>query len=394
LEVRPGCERLIEEAQRLVGGRRWALVAHQASVTSSGAAVFERLCADPRTRPQALLVPEHGLFGEHAYMEPVPHAVDPHLGVPVVSLYGASQESLAPPESLLGSLDAVVFDLQDIGARYYTYLATMAILLEVCARRRVQFILCDRPNPLGLLAVEGAPPRPHLRSFVSYLEVPHRHGLTAGEAARMHAATARLDLDLVVLECAGLRRAALWSQMGLPFVPPSPNIPDFETALLYPGLCLLEGTNLSEGRGTTTPFKVFGAPYLRDPFALASRLNALSLPGVAFLPLFFVPAADKWARVRCGGARILVLDAARFRPLCTGLAILRTVMDLAPDSFAYRTDPYEFVTDRLALDLLLGDEAIRLALERAEDPRAIAATFEPAQNAFFQMREPFLLYGD
>ncbi len=394
MRVRPGCERLIEEARRLLGGRPYALCVHGASVTSRGNSVAERLCADPATRPQFLVVPEHGLYGEQAYMEPVSDGVEPHLGVPVVSLYGSSARSLAPSEDLLRGLDAVVFDLQDVGARYYTYLATMALTLEVCSRVGVQFIVCDRPNPIGLAALEGGHVRPHLRSFVGYLDVPVRHGLTAGEAARLHAAFARLDLDLLVLECAGLTRSLLWPDLGLPFVPPSPNMPDFETALLYPGLCLLEGTNASEGRGTTTPFKVFGAPYVRDPFALAARLSAFGLPGAAFRPLFFTPLADKWAGQRCGGVQTLVLDRARFRPFLTGLAILRALMDLAPGAFAYRRDAYEFVEDRLALDLLLGDDSLRTALEQGADPRDLAASLAPQERDFAEARRPFLLYPD
>lgn len=394
MNIRPGVERLIEEAPRLLGGRRYALCAHAASVDSRGHYVFDRLRADPSTRPQFLMVPEHGLYGEQAYMEPVADSVDPRLGVPIVSLYGSSAQSLSPSEEYVRGIDAVVFDLQDIGTRYYTYLATMAMTMEVCARLRVQFIVCDRPNPIGLAQVEGGRVQPHLRSFVGYVDLPVRHGLTAGEVARWHAARTALDLDLVVFECAGLTRSLLWPDLALPFVPPSPNIPDFETALLYPGLCLLEGTNASEGRGTTTPFKVFGAPYVRDPFALVERLDALGLPGVAFRPLFFLPRYDKWAGRRCGGAQTLVLDRLRFRPFLTGLAILGVLMDLYPGEFAYRTDPYEFVSDRLALDLLLGDEELRLALERGEDPRDIAANLAPLEREFQRVRRPFLLYPD
>lgn len=394
MRVSPGCERLLEEARRLLGGCRYALCAHRASVTSRGEPVAQRLSADPTTRPQFIFVPEHGLYGEQAYMEPVSDYVDPHLGVPVVSLYGSSPSSLAPSEDLLRGLDAVVFDLQDIGSRYYTYLATMAMTMEACARAGVRFVVCDRPNPVGLSVMEGGRVRPHLRSFVSYLDVPVRHGLTAGEAARLHAASANLDLDLLVLECEGLSRKALWPDLGLPFVPPSPNIPDFETALLYPGMCLLEGTNASEGRGTTTPFKVFGAPYILDPYALAARLNDFGLPGVAFHPLFFRPWCDKGAGERCGGVQVLVLDRSRLRPFLTGLAVLRALMDIAPNGFSYRRDAYEFVEDRLALDLLLGDESLRAALEQGADPRDLAASLIPTEREFQEARKPFLLYPD
>lgn len=394
MRVRPGCERLLVEAKRLVGGRRYGLCCHGASVDSTGNYIFDVLCADPFTRPQCIFVPEHGLFGEKAYMEPVSDSFEPRLQVPLISLYGSSKDSLVPQESVLRDLDAVVFDLQDIGARYYTYLATMAMLLETCSKTKTQVIICDRPNPIGLQLVEGGSVKPHLSSFVGYLSVPVRHGLTAGEAARFHVWAKRLDLDLVILECAGLRRDMLWPDVGLPFVPPSPNIPDFESALLYPGLCLLEGTNVSEGRGTTMPFRVFGAPFIEDPFALARRLNGMQLPEVTFRPVFFTPKSDKWANKRCGGVHVIPLSHRGFRPVLTGLAILRALIDFTLAGFEYRKGPYEFVDDRLAIDLLLGDEQIRLALEQGADPREVAASFVSYESQFLDIRKPFLIYPD
>lgn len=390
--VLPGIETLLNGKDDLVRNRSYALICHGASIDSTGHQVFERLCRSPDTRPAGLWVPEHGLCGEQAYMEPVPDSVDPALSVPIVSLYGESMESLSPDLELLSTVDAVLFDLQDVGARYYTYLATMAMTMEACAKTGVQFIVADRPNPLGGLGVEGNRVRTHLRSFVGYLSLANRHGMTAAEAARLHASDRRLDLDLKILQCKGLNRAAYWPDMGLPFVPPSPNIPDWLTALVYPGMCLLEGTNLSEGRGTTTPFLLFGAPYITDPRRLAARLEGFQLAGVAFLPTWFTPLADKWAGQRCGGIRLVVTDNRTFRPLLSGITILSVCAGLYRSEFQFREEAYEFVDDHLAIDLLLGDEAVRKTLEEGTDPRDIASFMESETIDFLDSRGPYLLY--
>lgn len=390
--IRTGADLLCDEAPRHLAGRRWAMVCHGASVDRQSRYTFDRLCAAPATRPQFVMAPEHGLFGEALYMEPVPDAVDPFLGLPVLSLYGDDEGSLAPHPDRLRGLDLVVVDLQDVGARYYTYLATMAMTLDACAAAGVPALVLDRPNPIGGVAVEGNVPRPHLKSFVSWLPLANRHGMTAGEVARMHADSTRLDLDLQVLPCEGLRRDMLWPDTGLPFVLPSPNIPTWETALVYPGLCLLEGTNVSEGRGTTLPFFLFGAPWVADPRALVRVLDGWRLPGVGFRPTWFTPDKDKHAGLRCGGAQLVVRDPRTFRPLLAGLAVLAALRALHPDRFALRTEAYEFVRNRLALDLLLGDEALRDGLMEGESPWDLASRMEPGQAAFAQARAPYLRY--
>lgn len=392
--IRTGADRLCDDALHLLAGRRFALVCHAASVDNHLRYVFDRLCADPRTRPAMLLAPEHGLFGERLYMEPVADAVDPFLGLPILSLYGDRVESLAPPPDRLRGLDLVVVDLQDVGARYYTYVATLAMTMDACAVADVPVLVVDRPNPIGGVEVEGNVPRPHLKSFVSWLPLANRHGLTAGEAARFHASTACPGLDLTVLPCEGLRRGMLWPETGLPFVPPSPNIPSWETALVYPGMCLLEGTNLSEGRGTTTPFFLFGAPFVGDPRRLVQVLEEWTLPGVRFRPTFFTPNLDKWTGERCGGAQLVVTDAGAFRPLLTGLAILAAFVALHPAEFAMRSEAYEFVHDRLALDLLLGDEELRMALLAGASPWDLAAAMTTETLAFRDARTPCLLYPE
>lgn len=390
--TRPGASRFLQEAHRRLSGRRWALLCHGASVDDTGRSILDPLCGNPSLRPAFLLAPEHGLWGDAPYMVAVEDQVDPWWGIPIRSLYGHDAASLAPSPASLAGLDLLVVDLQDIGARYYTYLATMAMTLSACAEARVPALVLDRPNPIGGLQVEGNLPLAHLRSFVSWLPLPNRHGLTAGEAARMLVRRDRLSLDLEVLPCEGWTRGMTWPDTGLPFIPPSPNIPDWETALVYPGMCLLEGTNLSEGRGTPLPFRVFGAPWIRDPRRLSDALNRLELPGTLFRPLWFTPDKDKHQGLRCGGCHVVIRDLRSFRPLLVGFAVVWAAATLWPGDFALRTDAYEFVADRLALDLLLGDEALRRRLLEARDPREVWADAVAAGAPFLEDRQPDLIY--
>ncbi|MBP7125475.1 DUF1343 domain-containing protein [Myxococcota bacterium] len=391
--TRPGASRFLEEADRRIGGRRWALLCHAASVDHTGRSILEPLCSTTALRPAFLLAPEHGLWGDAPYMVAVEDQEDPWWGVPVRSLYGHDAASLAPSAASLSGLDLLVVDLQDVGARYYTYLATMAMTLSACAEAGVSALVLDRPNPIGGLEVEGNLPRPHLRSFVSWLPLPNRHGITAGEAARMLVRQERLSLDLEVLPCEGWAREMTWPDTGLPFIPPSPNIPDWETALVYPGMCLLEGTNLSEGRGTPLPFRVFGAPWILDPRRLSDALNRLDLPGVLFRPLWFTPDKDKHQGKRCGGCHLVIRDHRAFRPLLAGFSVLRVVSSLWPDDFRLRTDAYEFVTDHPALDLLLGNRDLRHRLLESPDPREVWRTACAEGTGFLKDREPDLLYS-
>ncbi len=391
----PGAQVLLDDPgwSRRLAGMRYALLCHQASVDQDGHHVFDRLCADPVLRPEFLLVPEHGLFGEAIYMEPVADCVDARLGVPVRSLYGDSVQSLALSASWLDGVDAVVCDLQDVGARYYTYAATMAMAMDACAAAGVAFVVADRPNPIGGCLVEGNRVLPVCQSFVGHLSVPNRHGMTVGELAHWHARTTKSSLDLTVIACPGWSRNLQWLDTGLPFVPPSPNIPNWETALVYPGMCLLEGTNLSEGRGTTLPFFLLGAPYVTDPWEWAQALDAERVPGVAWRPTYFCPGSDKWAGQRCGAVQLIVRDAAAFRPLQAGLAVLVTARRLYPEAFEWRREAYEFVRDRLAIDLLLGNPAVRAGIEAGACSRDLASAMQTERDAFVADREPDLLYG-
>ncbi|HET9551977.1 MAG TPA: DUF1343 domain-containing protein [Anaeromyxobacteraceae bacterium] len=350
------------------------------------------LHALPGVRLRALFGPEHGVRGDAQYMAAVGGERDPRTGLPVHSLYGDTAASLAPAAADLAGLDALVFDIQDVGSRYYTYQATMMLAMEAAARAGIGFVVLDRPNPIGGLLVEGPALRPGYESFCGLHDLAPRHGMTVGELAWLFREERRLDLDLTVVECEGWRRGRGFRATGLPWVLPSPNMPTPETALVYPGMCLLEGTNLSEGRGTTRPFELFGAPWL-DAHRLAADLAAERLPGVAFRPASFVPTWDKHAGVRCHGVELHVLDPEAFRPFRTGVAAVLHARAQAPGRFAWRTEPYEFVADVPAFDLLCGSAREREAIEAGASLREIARAWTPEERAFARRRAPHLRYA-
>jgi molybdopterin-guanine dinucleotide biosynthesis protein MobB len=374
-----------------VAGRRIGLITNPSGITASGVPTWKALRAAPNVRLVRLFGPEHGFEGGAVYMEAVGSAVHRPSGLPVVSLYGSTAEELKPHREEFADLEAIVFDVADVGSRYYTYIWTMLLAMEACAGSRLRFVVCDRPNPIGG-AVEGAPQASGYLTFVGLHPIPVRHGMTAGELARLFAAERHLDVDLVVCPSAGWAREMPWSETGLPWVAPSPNMPTVETALVYPGMCLLEGTNLSEGRGTTRPFEVFGAPWL-EPIPLAETLNALALPGVQFLPYRFRPMFDKHAGLDCGGAQLHITDRSAFRPFQTGLRIIEAARRLSPLDFRWRTEPYEYDT-RPAIDMLTGSDRFRDIVERGGNLRAEITRHYDASQPFFARREPYLLYPD
>src|SRR6266496_2953109 len=294
-----------------IAGKRIGLITNPSGVTSGGVPTWKALFESKDTRLVRLFGPEHGVDGGAIYMEPVGNAVHAPTGLPSVSLYGAARDSLKPRREDLADLDALVFDVADVGARYYTYIWTMMLAMEACAESGKKLVVCDRGNPIGG-ETEGAPQDEEYLSFVGMHPVAVRHGMTAGEMARLLAAEKNLNVDLTVCEMSGWARDVDLSATGLPWVSPSPNIPSPATALVYPGMCLLEGTNLSEARGTTRPFEMFGAPWLKAA-GFVDALNGLALPGVAFVPVHFRPMFDKHAGQTCGGALMQVTDKRSFR---------------------------------------------------------------------------------
>ncbi len=359
---RLGMERFLENPERYAKrGARIGVLTHAGARLSNGQSAWDALLALPTLSLVRVFTPEHGLFGAAQDMEAV-SAQEAALPFAVTSLYGDSIESLWPSMSDLADLDALVIDLQDIGSRYYTYVYTMYFAMTRAKAAGVPVIVCDRPNPLGGILREGCEQERAFCSFVGWLPLPVRHGLTIGELAGAWNAQEKIGCDLTTIPMTGWRR----DQLGLGgdlWVNPSPNMPSLAAALTYPGTCLVEGTNLSEGRGTTRPFEWIGAPFI-DSAVWVRALRALDLPGVDFLPWSFVPQFQKWKGTLCHGVQIAVNDPQTFRPYRTGCGLLHTAHQLYPQDFKWRTEPYEFVADRPAIDLLSGSARFREAVER------------------------------
>ncbi len=389
--VRTGLDVLRRQDFAPLRGLAVGLVTHPAAVAADLRHVTELVARAPGVRLRALFGPEHGFAGTAQDLIGVGDARDAGSGLRVHSLYGDNVDSLRPTGEQLHGLDALVIDLQDVGSRYYTFQATMLLCLEAADKLRLKTFVLDRPNPLGGVAVEGPALRPGFESFVGLHPLATRHGMTIGELARLFRAERGFTAELEVIPCEGLHRDRDFDQTGLPWVLPSPNMPTVETAFVYPGQCLIEGTNLSEGRGTTRPFELCGAPGI-DPYRLCRELTDEGLPGVFFRPAWFRPTFQKHAGRECGGLQVHVLDRESFQPVRTGLAVLAALRRLAGATFDWRREVYEFVTDRLAIDLLFGSDRERLALEAGRPPREIARAWEEEEAAFRRRRQAFLIY--
>ena len=384
---------------RLVGGRV-GLLCHPASVAADLTHIVDRFL-QLGVRPTRLFGPEHGVRGDAQDMIAVAAAAAARAGIPVSSLYGATIESLTPTRADLSDVDVLVIDLQDIGSRYYTYVWTMGLAMKAAAAAGVRVVVLDRPNPIGGVAVEGGPVEPGYESFVGLGSVPVRHGLTIAEMARLIAAGLTwgpppfrepLDLELATVNMQGWRRDMAFEETGLPWVLPSPNMPTVDTALVYPGQCLFEGTNLSEGRGCTRPFEIVGAPFL-DGYRWAEAVTKENLPGVSFRPLTLRPTFHKFANQPCGGVQLHVTDRRAFLPLRTGIALLAAARAQAPGEFAWRTKAYEFVEGTLAIDLLAGTHAVRDGIDQGTPVAQIVAPFAAFEREFLARRAPILLYS-
>ena len=316
------------------------------------------------------------------------HTDHPILGVPIYSLYGEIRE---PTAEMLTGLDTLVIDLQDVGTRVYTYIHTMTNCLAACATHNVPVVVCDRPNPVGGVAVEGPMLEPGFESFVGKFPIPLRHGLTIGEVARLCNDTFGLNATLEVLPLEGWQRGSYHDDTRLPWVPPSPNLPTLDSAIVYPGTVLFEGTNLSEGRGTTKPFELVGAPWL-EAHRLTRLMTQLGLPGVRFRPADFQPTFQKHAGQTCGGCQLHVTDRTSFQPVLTAVALLEVCRRLAPDRFAWRQPPYEYETVIPPIDILSGSDHLRQNLEAEVPYTTIADAWTTSLNSFRSNRKRFLLY--
>jgi len=383
----PDC--LLAERAAEFAGRRLGLVAHPASVTRELVHAVDAFVAHEQLNLVTVFGPQHGARGEKQdnMIESESYA-DPRTGLPVHSLYG---EVRKPTPAMLAGLDDLIFDLQDVGVRIYTFAWTMTLAMAACRDAGVRFVVLDRPNPVGGRLREGPLLREGFESFVGLHPVPLRHGLTLGELARLANEQFGIGCELEVVPCEGWRRSDWFDETGLPWVFPSPNLPTLESCVPYPGTVLLEGTNLSEGRGTTRPFELVGAPYL-DADALVERMSEFELEGLRLRPCWFEPTFQKHAGELCGGLQVHVEDREAFRPVLFAVALFRAAMDLAPSDFAWREPPYEYEATHPPIDILWGSAELRAALAAGQGPREILEASEAEVAAFSERAAPALIY--
>ena len=379
-----GNERLLDTAFPLIAGKRLGLITNPSGVDSCLRATADQLHQVQGVELVVLFGPEHGIRGDAADGTPVDATRDQQTGVLAHSLYGERRQ---PNEAMLRNLDALIFDIQDVGVRFYTYLYTMSLSMVACAHRGLPFIVLDRPNPIGGSAVEGNVLDPAFASFVGLYPIPIRYGMSVGELARLFNEEFSLGADLHVVEMHGWQRSSYWETTGLPWLPPSPNMPTVDTAVVYPGMCYFEGTNISEGRGTTKPFEQVGAPFI-EAARLADQLNTLELPGTLFRPVYFQPSAGKYAGDTCQGIQVHVLDRRIFQPVRTGLEALAAIKRLWPQEFAWHI-PQSGIHN---FDRLAGTNQMRLELDAGTPVSELLASWEPELQKFDKLRKNYLLY--
>ena len=382
-----GSEHLLESGA--LAGSRVGIVCNPASIDGELRHVADRLAADTRVRLAALFGPQHGFRSDaQENMIETGHGRDQLRRVPVYSLYSETRE---PTAEMLRDLDVLVIDLQDVGTRIYTYIYTMANCLRAARRHGVKVVVCDRPNPIGGVAVEGPMLVRGFESFVGLYPIPMRHGMTIGELARLFNEHFAIGADLEVVTMGGWQRSMYSDETGVPWVLPSPNIPTVDSAVVYPGTVLFEGTNVSEGRGTTRPFELVGAPWMVAEHC-ADAMNHLALPGVHFRPALFEPTFHKHAKASCGGCQIHVLDRETFRAVETGVALTAVFRAGETSQFEWRQPPYEYEYDKLPIDILAGSSELREQIDAGVPAREIARSWEKRVVEFDKIRRRFLLY--
>lgn len=374
-----------------LAGQRIGIVSNPASVDHRLQHIVDLALADHRLRVTALFGPQHGFRSDvQDNMIETPHAEfeGGTRRIPLFSLYSDTRE---PTADMLRDVDTVVIDLQDVGTRIYTYAYTMSNTMRACKRYGKKVIVCDRPNPIGGNDIEGITLAPGCESFVGLFPTPTRHGMTIGELARLFNEHFGIRADVEISPMEGWRRRMYWDDTRLPWVMPSPNIPTLDSAIVFSGPVHIEGTNVSEGRGTTRPFELVGAPWIKAE-KLAATLNARALPGVYFRPAVFEPTFQKHARVPCGGCQIHVLDRAAFKPVLTGVALIDEIRAADPASFAWKPPPYEYEHDQQPIDVIAGAKWFRHAIDAGERAESIAKRWESTVEAFRALRQPYLLY--
>jgi uncharacterized protein YbbC (DUF1343 family) len=386
IKIKTGLDKLSENMEKYTKGKRVAVLAHGASVNKEISHIIP-LLFENKVELVRIFGPEHGLYGAAQDMEAV--SGSNKKTIDIISLYGPTKDSLKPKSKDLEGIDLLICDLQDVGSRYYTYIWTVVLTVMEALKQGVEVIVLDRPNPLGDL-VEGNLQNENLLSFVGLYSVPVCHSLTIGEMVKYILHKENVSGDLTILSVENWKRSMKFHETDQPWVMPSPNMPTFDTALVYPGLCLLEGTNMSEGRGTTRPFEIFGAPYIdEDEFAK----NFRQMDGVVLRPLKFTPSFQKHKGVLCGGVQIHITDKSEFSPYRLGLEIISTTIKLYPQEFEWRKEVYEFEEGKLAFDLLTGDENIRKNLENGVKPEKIIDENSISPEKWINSVSNFLLYS-
>jgi uncharacterized protein YbbC (DUF1343 family) len=382
-----GSERLLASSR--LDGLRVGILANPASVDHDFRHIVDLLGQATGFKLAAIFGPQHGFRSDlQDNMIETPHGTDPRRDVPIFSLYSETRE---PTPEMLDLIDVLVIDLQDVGARIYTFIYTMANCLRAAARAGLPVIVCDRPNPIGGLQVEGPMLEPGYESFVGQFPIPMRHGMTVAELARLFNEHHHIGAPLEIVPMEGWSRELYFDGTEIPWIMPSPNMPTLDTAIVYPGTVLFEGTMMSEGRGTTRPFELIGAPWL-DGAALTARLNQLELTGVHFREVVFEPTFQKHAKVPCGGCQIHVTSRWDFEPVKAGAAVMRESYALGPDRFKWRDAPYEYEHDKMPIDILAGSPTLRDQIEQLVPVEDIAASWRQGVRDFEDARKPYLLY--
>lgn len=384
-----GLERLLEERLDLLRGARVGLVCNQASVDHHLEHAADLLYRHPDVNLTALFGPQHGIRGDvQDNMIETAHAVDGATGLPIHSLYS---ETRSPTEAMLRDVDLLVFDMQDVGCRIYTFAYTMANCMKEASRFGKRMIVCDRPNPITGAKVSGNVLEPEHESFVGQFPIPTRHGMTLGELALMFNQHFGIGCDLEVVRMTGWAREYWHDETDAPWVMPSPNIPTLETATVFPGTVHFEGTQLSEGRGTTRPFELVGAPYV-VPEQYARELNSLGLPGVFFRSCVFRPTFQKHGGISCGGVQVHITNRDQFEPVVAGVAMVKAAYNLWTEDFRWKEPPYEYVYDRNPFDVIAGTTSLRESIQQGSSVEAIQQEWQPSLGDFRKLREGYLLY--
>ena len=389
IPVTLGLETLLEQRDGILGDARVGLICNQASVDHSLQHAADLLFANSKIRLTALFGPQHGIRGDvQDNMIETEHAVDRSTGLPIHSLYSETRE---PTEAMLQDVDLLLFDMQDVGCRIYTFAYTMANCMRAAQKYGKKVVVCDRPNPITGLGVEGNVLETAQASFVGQFPIPTRHGMTLAELARMFNEHFGIGCDLEVVPMKGWERDNWQDETDAPWVMPSPNIPTVDTAVVFPGTVHFEGTQISEGRGTTRPFELVGAPYIQ-PEDYAEKLNEVGFPGVYFRSCVFRPTFQKHGGVSCGGVQIHVTDRAAFKPVIVGVAMVKLAYDMYRENFRWKEPPYEYVYDRNPFDVIAGTSKLRESFQRGDSLESIQEAWQAPLAEFGNVRQKYLLY--